>query len=310
LPSQGAQSQTRTLRVGFVGLGGEATDAPNLAAFRAGLEALGPVDGVPIEIESRQAAGDPVAAAAAVQELARRPVGVFIAQGPATARIMHRGTTIPVVAIGLTNADRDLHETLARPGGRVTGIALFGEDIADKRLDLLRELIPNTKTVGVIHNLIDRNFEFWGARTADAGRRASVNVIQVGLRSTAAAEIADKVSRLQSDGGTAVIVLRDFVTSAARDAIISETKARGLATISEIEGFVQAGALASFGPDLPALFRRAAGFAHQIIRGANPANTPIEAPTRFRFQINVAAARQLAIKVTSEILARADEIIE
>lgn len=303
-------AQARALRIGFVGLGGWATDAPAIAAVRDGLDALAALDGLYVTIDSRQAAGDLSAAEAAVLELASLPVGVFLSPGPAMTRIMHRKTSLPIVAIGLTNADRDLFQTLAKPSGRVTGFAMIGEDLSDKRLELLRELMPGLKTVGVMHNRVDPNFEFWGTRTADAGRRVGITVVQAGLKGAAREDVAQHMSHLRKEGVSALIVLRDFVTSAARDTIIAEAAVRNIATISEIDGFAQAGALAAFGPDLNDVFRRAAGHAYRIIRGANPADIPIEAPTRFKFVLNLGVARRLGLDVPSTVLARADEVIE
>jgi putative ABC transport system substrate-binding protein len=135
-------------------------------------------------------------------------------------------------------------------------------------------------------------------------------VERVGLRTAEAAEVAAAFGRFKDAGAKSVIIVRDFLTTTARDALLSTADATGIGLMAEIEDFARGGALMSFGADVADLFRRAAGLAHRIVRGADPAVLPIETPTRFRFVLNLATARRLGLEVPPQLLARADEVIE
>lgn len=302
--------ERRPARVGFIGLATEAGDRPTLAAFRSGLAEIAAAEGATIAVEARHTAGDHALAEAHVRDFAAMPVGVFLSPGPAMTRLIHRRTTLPIVAIGLTNQDQDLFQSLARPGGRVTGFSTFGEDLAAKRVELLGELMPDIRVVGVVHNATDPTFRNWGELTEDAARRAGFAVERVGLATGEPGEIAAAFAQQKAAGARAVIVVRDFLTTTARPGLIAAAETAGLGLMAEIEDFPNAGALMSFGADVPDLFRRAAGLVHRIVRGADPALLPIETPTRFRFVLNLKTARALGIAVPPAVLARADEVIE
>jgi putative ABC transport system substrate-binding protein len=304
-----AAAQHRGVRVGFIGLATEESDRSALEALREGLGAAS-ARRPAAEVFARHANGDLARAAAFIREATASGVDVFVSPGPAMTRLMHRLTTTPIVAIGLTNLDGDLFESIAKPGGRVTGFATFGEDLADKRVALLRELIPALRAVGVMHNDADPNFAQWGGQTVEAIRRAGLRAVQVGLRAVDPDEVHAGVARIAAEGAQALVVVRDFVTSSAQASILAAATRSRVAVMAEVETFVEQGALASFGTDIPDLFRRAAGFVRRIADGAAAGDLPIETPVKFLFVLNLRTAQALGLTIPPLLLARADEVVE
>jgi len=173
LSAEGQQeSRGRRLpRIGFVEFAAASVGRQTLVPFREGLRALGYVEGSTIVVESRDARGDVERGHALIDELAALPVDVFVSPGPAASRAIVRKTRIPVVAVALPpgGSEPELFASIARPGGTVTGFSAYGEEMSAKRLELLKEILPTLKTVGVMHNATDPTFSAWGTQTlADA----------------------------------------------------------------------------------------------------------------------------------------------
>jgi len=307
-----AQAQRRLPIVGFFAPGSEAADEPGFVALRRGLAEQGLIEGRTIQLERRQAAGDPSLAAAQLQALLALPVDVFVVPGPAAARMARRASAIPVVAIALppVASDPELFQSLARPGGSVTGFAAFGEAISAKRVELLRELMPEARAIGVLHNGTDPTFDAWGLQTETDARARGLEVLRLPLASGDPATLAATLDRAQSAGVVAVIVVRDFLMVTLMPAILRETAARGIAVVAEERANAEAGALFSYGADMPDLFRRAAGYVARILKGEKPGELPVQLPTAMQFVINSATAQRLGIAVPPAILARADAVID
>jgi len=298
--------------VAFLGFASVEADRQTLAAFRKGLIEQGHVEGQTIVVEARHAGGDMDLAARLIDELARKPVDVFIAPGPAGTRWLRQVTLIPVVAIGLPPAagGHDLFVSLAKPGGTVTGFSNFGEELSAKRIEILREMLPRSSVLGILHNVTDPVFREWGVQTEASARAQGWRAMRLGLRSTAPGEVADLLRSLRSEGGDAVVVIRDFLTHTMQDEIIRTSAELRIAVIAEQAKFVEAGALMTYGADIPDLFRRAAGYVDRIVKGEKAGDLPIQLPAKFEFIINLKAAKALGITVPATLLARADEVIE
>jgi putative ABC transport system substrate-binding protein len=307
-----AQTRGRVPVVGFLGFASEQADRPILDALRRGLKELGHIEGQTILLEARHAGGDLNLAAQFIDEMMRRPVDVFVAPGPAATHAIHRTTHIPIVALGLppVAGDHDLFASLAKPGGRVTGFSYFGEALSAKRIEALRELLPNSTVLGILHNVADPVFREWGAQTEATARAQGFRPVRLGLRSSSPAGVAELLRSLRSQDGNAVIVISDFLTVSLKDEIIRTSAELGIAVIAEWPAFVQSGALMFYGADIPELFRQAAGYVDRIIRGERAGDLPIQLATKFRMIINLRTARMLNITVPPSLLASTDEVIE
>ena len=299
--------------VGFLGLASEQADRPVLDAFRRGLRERGHVEGQTILLESRHADGDLTLAARYIEEMARRPIDVFVAPGPAATRAIHRATRdIPIVALGLppVATGHNLFTSLARPSGRVTGFSYFGEALSAKRIEALRELLPNSSVLGILHNIADPVFHEWGVQTEDAARTQGFQPVRLGLRSNSSAEVAEHPRSLRGHGGDTVIVITDFLTVSLKDEIIRIAAELGIGVIAEWPAFVESGALMFYGADIPELFRQAAGYVDRIVRGERAGDLPIQLATKFRLIVNLRTARTLNLSVPPTLLASTDEVIE
>ena len=307
-----AQSGARVPIVGFVGFASAPVDNRTLNHFRQALHELGQIEGRTILIEAHSSGGDVDRGHALISELAALPVDVFLSPGPAATRAILRKTKIPIVAVALpaTQSDPELFSSLARPGGTVTGFSAFGEELSAKRIEILKEVLPGLKVLGVLHNTTDPTFRTWGEQTMADARKQSLEPVRLGLTSPSAAAVVDDVRKLREAGGTALIVIRDFLTSTLMDDICRIGTEARIAVIGEHSEFARVGALFSYGADIADLFRRAAGYVDRILKGEKAADLPIQFPTKFELVVNLKTARVLGLNIPPSILIRAEEFIE
>jgi putative ABC transport system substrate-binding protein len=306
------QQRSRIPVVGFVGVASEAVDRFLLEPFRRGLADAGYVEGRTLRLEARYADGDIDRAQAQFAELVAIPVDVFLAPGPAAARSIARATSIPVVTIGLPDVQSvpGLFASLTRPGGSVTGFSAFGEEMSAKRIQFLKEALPGLRAIGVMHNATDPTFDAWGKQTIEDARRQGLEATGLGLSGPSKEAVAESFRRLREKGGTAVIVVRDFLTAKLTDDICELGAAAGIAVVGSQAEVAEAGALLSYGPDLADLARRAAGYVDRILKGEKAADLPIQLPTKFDFVVNLKTAKRLALMLPPLVIARADRLIE
>ncbi|MBH5398856.1 ABC transporter substrate-binding protein [Bradyrhizobium sp. CNPSo 4010] len=307
-----ALAQKRVPVVGFVGFATPDIDNATLVPFRKALAELGYVEGRTIVIEAHSTAGDVSRGLALIDDLVARQVDVLLSPGPAAARAMVRKTNIPVVAVALpaVQSDPELFQSLARPGGSLTGFAAFGEEMSAKRIEMIREILPALKRIGVLNNATDPTFSAWGAQTIEEARRAGLEPVRLGLTSASPAAVAEQFNVLANAGGNAVIVIRDYMTAAMQDEICRIGLDMKIAVIGQQREFAHAGALISYGADIGDLFRRAAGYIDLILKGQKPANMPIQLPTKFELAVNLKTARALGVTIPPTILVLTDEVIE
>lgn len=223
-----------------------------------------------------------------------------------------RKTSISVVAVALpaVQSDPDLFQSLARPGGSLTGFAAFGEEMSSKRIEMVREILPGLKRLGVMNNATDPTFSAWGARTMTEARAAGIEPVRLGLTAATLAAVSEQIRLLADAGGGAMVVIRDYMTSAMRDEICRAGIESKIAVIGEQGEFARAGALLSYGADIGDLFRRAAGYVDLILKGRKPAEMPIQLPTKFELIVNLKTARALGLTIPPSILVLTDDVIE
>jgi putative ABC transport system substrate-binding protein len=307
-----AQSQPRPPIVGFVGFATEAVDRQTVAIFRQGLADLGYVEGRNITVEARSSDGDVRLGHKLLAEMIARPVDVFLSPGPAATRALVRMTKIPVVAIALPAAANqpELFKSFARPGGSVTGFSAFGEEMSAKRIEMLKEAVPDLKVIGVLSNITDPTFRDWGEQTMKDAVKQGLTPVRLGLEGAERAAVAMHLSELRRAGGNAVIVIRDYLTSALVQDICELAISEKISVVGEHAQFAKAGALFSYGADIGDLFRRAAGYVDRILKGESAAELPIQLPTKFELSINQRTARILGINMPPTLLVLANDVIE
>jgi len=313
LSAQGQQQPgaRRIPIVGFIGLASAAVDSQAILPFRKTLSELGYIEGRTIVIEERNAEGNVERARALIAELAALPVDVFLSPGPAMSRALVRLTKIPVVAIALpaTASEPELFSSLAHPGGTLTGFSALGEEMSAKRIEMLKELIPGLKTLGVMHNATDPSFT-WGEQTMADARKSGLEPVKFGLSSLSTATVVAHFKTLGEMRGAAMIVLRDFLTAALTADICKAGIDARIAVVGEFSEYARAGALLSYGADQADLLRRAAGYVDRVLKGEKAADLPIQLPTKFELAINLTTARTIGIDIPPTIQVRAEQVIE
>jgi putative ABC transport system substrate-binding protein len=304
--------QQRIPIVGFVGFATPEVDAATLVPFRKAMADLGYVEGRNIIIDAQSTSGDVDRGLALIDTFVGRPVDVLLSPGPAAARAIVKKTDIPVVAVALpaVQSDPDLFQSLARPGGSLTGFAAFGEEMSAKRIEMLREVIPGLKKLGVMNNATDPTFSAWGAQTMREAQGAGIEPVRLGLTAASPSAVAEQFKVLTDAGGNAMIVIRDYMTAAMQTEICRMGTQTKVAVIGQQGEFARAGALFSYGADIGDLFRRAAGYVDLILKGRKPAEMPIQLPTKFELIVNLKTARALGLTIPPTMLVLTDEVID
>jgi putative tryptophan/tyrosine transport system substrate-binding protein len=304
-----AQQTGKVPRIGFLRYASPHQNHFN--GFREGLRANGYIEGQNIVIEQRYADGafDRIGELAA--ELVRLNLDVIVVDGSATAKVVKAATsTIPVVfALASDPVGDGLAASMGRPGTNLTGLTLsVGYQLAGKRVELLKDLKPDLSRLAV---LLNRNNVTAESYLQDAVRVGGA--LGLSTRAFAAQTLDDlphafaAMVEWQADG---VITLNDAVFFSQRERIVTLTLGNKLPAVHPEAEFVEAGGLLSYGANLSDLFRRSAFYVDKILKGAKPAETPIEQPSKFDLVLNLKAARTLGLTVTREFLLRADEVIE
>jgi putative tryptophan/tyrosine transport system substrate-binding protein len=305
-----AQQPKKTPRIGILspgssdplGLSRRGTDA-----FQQGLHKLGWVDGKNIVFEYRWANENEDRLPVLAAELLLINVDVILAATPRAANAAKKLTkTIPIVATVIPGAgEYGLVDSLHRPGGNVTGLSFMSAELGEKRLELLKEVIPGVSRVAVLANVENET----SIRAIESKARSlSVRLEIVNVKTPD--EIPNAFSSMSRVKPHALTVLTQAMFVQNRMRIVELAAKCRLPAIYHRNEFVTAGGLMSYGPDHIDLFRRAASYVDKILRGANPADLPVEQPTKFEFVINLRAARHIGVTIPPEILMWADEVIK
>ena len=313
MPLRGlAQQPAATIpQIGFLGVSTPAAWAPRVDAFRAGLRDLGYVEGKNIAIEFRFAEGQYDRLPALAAELVRLKVDVIVthsAPGALAAKQATAAIPIPVVMTNISDAvGSGIVASLARPGGNITGDTFFVPELAAKRLELLKDAFPRLRRVAVLTNP-DNAATGHALKAMDiAAKELNVVLLQFNVRSPA--DFDGAFATMAKEKADALAVIEDIVLIQIHKRITESAVKQRLPSIGFVE-YADAGGLFGYGPNNVALYRRAAVFVDKILKGARPADIPIERPTTFEFAINMKTARALGFTVSNATRLRADREIE
>ena len=281
-----------------------------LDAFRAGLRDLGYSEGENIGIEVRNAEGRNDRLAVMATELLSRNVDLILAVNtPAAQAAKKATTTVPIVIMRVADPIKSgLIVSLARPGGNVTGMYFMLAEFGAKGLELLHEIAPKIARIGILYQADNPASPPMAAETAS--RAAPLGFQFLRLPVGAAADFPDAFARADRERIEALFVIDDGTITKERQEIIALAGSRSWPVVSIYKDFADAGGLIAYGPNLPVFYRHAAYYVDKILKGAKPADLPVEQPSKFDLRINLKAARALGLTVPQSLLARADEIIE
>jgi putative ABC transport system substrate-binding protein len=304
-----AQQTQKLPTIGFLGSSTASAESQRVAAFVQRLRELGWIEGRTVAIEVRWGEGRNERYADIAAEFVRLKVDVIVTQGTATVIAARQATSvIPIVFAGAADpVGNDLVASLARPGGNVTGLSNQGTDLAAKRLELLREIVPAFGRVAIMGNVVNPAIVLEMREVQVAARMLGLEVAILEIRR--AEDIASAFPALQVRAD-ALYVAADPLLGTNRIRINTLALGARLPTMHDFREYVEAGGLMSYGPNLVDVFRRSADFVDKILRGTKPGDIPVEQPTKFDLVINLATAKALRLAIPESFLVRADEVIE
>jgi putative tryptophan/tyrosine transport system substrate-binding protein len=304
-----AQQPGKVPTIGFVGQSTRSATSEWTTAFVQRLRELGWIDARNLAIEYRWGEGRNERFAQIAAEFVRLKVDVIVTGAtPPTIAAKQATSVIPIVfAVAGDPVGTGLVASLARPGGNVTGLSILGPDVAGKRIEILREILPSLRTVAILANIGNPLSVLELGEVQAAARTLALEVHTVEIQR--AQDIAPAIEALNGRAD-ALYVCIDGLMNTNRIRINTLSLGARLPTMHGAREYVESGGLMSYGPNFPDLYRRAADYVDKILRGAKPGDLPIEQPTKFDFIINLTTAKALGLEVSPTLLARADEVIE
>ena len=283
---------------------------PRVEALKQGLRNLGRLEGQNVELEYRYANNKVERLPQLAAELVRLKVDLIVTGGEAGIRAARDATgTIPIVMANSSDpVGTGLIASLARPGGNITGLSLLNPDLGGKRLALLKETVPKVSRVAVLWNPTNAAKPLELKSTQVAAEALGVRVTSVEVREPT--DFAPAFAAIGKARSNALITFADPLTLAHRRQIGEFALKNRLPTIAELREFAEAGGLVTYGANLLDLYRRAATYVDKILKGAKPADLPVEQPTKFELVINLKTAKALGLTISQSVLIRADEVIQ
>jgi putative ABC transport system substrate-binding protein len=295
--------------IGYLGSSTASAQSQWVAAFAQRLHDLGWIEGRTIAIQYRWAEGRTERFHEIAAEFARLKVDVIVTAGTAPVLAAKQSATnVPIVfAVASDPIGNNLVASLAHPGGNVTGLSIQQTDLAAKKLELLREAVPDFRRLAILANVGSPASVLEKGEVDAAARMLNLDVVPVDIRR--AEDIVPAFAALKGRA-EALYVCGDALITNNRIRIITLALGSRLATMYPSREHVDVGGLMSYGPNFPDLHRRAADYVHKILRGAKPGDIPVEQPTKFDLVINLTTAKALDLEVPPTLLTRADEVIE
>jgi putative tryptophan/tyrosine transport system substrate-binding protein len=304
-----ARADQKLSTIGWLGSGSAIAASPWVTAFGQRLRELGRIEGRTVAIEYRWAEGRDQRFAEIMAEFIRLKVDVVLTYSNAAALAAKQATTsVPIVfAAAGDPVGTGLVASLARPGGNLTGLSIQQTDLAGKRLEILREIVPRLRTLAILANARSPNAVLEMGEAQAAAHLLGVDVILSQVR--VADDIALAIETLK-DRADAIYTCSDPLLTTNRIRVNTLALRARLPTVHGFREYAESGGLVSYGPNFPDLFRRAAEFVEKILRGTQPADLPVEQPTKFDLVVNLKTAKALSLSLSPTLLARADEVIE
>ena len=308
-----AQEPVRVRTAGvLMGLADDAVARSRAMAFEQGLEREGWSVGENLRIEYRHAEGDSARMQAFATELVElKPDCIVGHSTPVVTALMHATRTIPIVFVSVSDPiGSGFVASMARPGGNITGFTILNASIAGKYVSMLKEMVPQLARVALMYNpdTVPDSGTFFSGAFMEAVAKYKVRPIIAQVHDPA--EIENTITKLGGETGSGLILVPDNFTTVHRELIISLTARFRIPAIYPYRYFAEAGGLLSYGADAVDLFRRASEYVSRILRGADPADLPVQAPTKFELVINLKTAKALGIVIPRILLAGADQVIE
>jgi putative ABC transport system substrate-binding protein len=305
-----AQQAKKIPRIGYVSFSGAATADPSFEALRQGLRDLGHIEGKDILFEYRGAAGEPGRIPGLVAELVQLKVDVlFCPNLPAIDAAKHATKTIPIVMVSNVDpVELGIVDSFARPGGNVTGLTLQSLELSGKRLELLKEIFPKLKHVGLVWNIGDQSMTLISKQIQTAAPPLGVTLQPFGVRDPN--DFGGIFAKMSKNPPDALFSIADRLIDSQRGQILEFGVKSKIPTMFDAAPAVEAGALMSYGPDRAEVSRRAATYVDKVLKGAKPADLPVEQPTKFELVINLKTAKQIGLTIPPNVLVRADRVIK
>ena len=309
-PFTAAAPSITVYRIGFLWNSSPSFTHHFLEAFRRGLHERGYVEGAHFTIESRYAEGNPDRLPGLAAELVSLPVAVIVTSGAQAIQAVKQATsTIPVVfAASSDPVEMGFVTSLARSGGNLTGLSLMAPELSGKRLELLKETVPELAHVAVLVNPANPNNAEQLRETQRAAQALQVQLHLVEVRSPQ--EIDHAFSAIRSVPVDALLVLLDPLFLAHRARLVELTVTSRLPAMYAFREDAEAGALMAYGPSFPDMFRRAATYTVKILKGAKPADLPVEQPMKYELVLNLKTARALGLTFPPHLLVWANKVIQ
>ena len=307
-PLAARAQQAKVPVIGFLGTTSQSIWSQQIAAFEQRLSELGWVVGRTIDIDYRWTEGRNEQAPAIAEAFVQRKVDIVVAGGNAVAAAKRATTSIPIVfPVAVDPVGSGFVDNLSRPGGNVTGLSLQGPDVAGKRLELLRQMVPGLRRLAIMVDVgyPAANKEFAECQTA--ARALGLEAIVLELRSPE--DIATAFESLHGNA-EALYIVADALTNVNHARIATLALGARLPTMFGPSDLIGGGGLMSYGPSLLALFRRTGDYVDKILHGTKPGDIPVEQPTKFDLVINLKTAKALGLAVPPTLLALADAVIE
>ena len=304
----GAQQAGKLPRIGI--LSGGAPGSGGVPVLLEALRDVGLAEGRGAVFDIRYTEGRTERFSAFAAELVNLRVDVLIAAStPGAIAAKQATSTIPVVMVAVSDpVGSKLVASLARPGGNLTGLSLLAPELSAKRLDLLKQAVPPVSRVAVLWNVSNEGMMLRFRETQIAARFLGVTIESVGVRTPD--DFEDAFTRMTKGRPEALLVLADTVTIGQRKRIVQFAEANRIPAIYELRSFVDAGGLMAYGIDMSDQYRRVAIYVDRILKGAKPADLPVEQPSKFEFVINLKTAKALSLTLPASVLTRADQVVE
>jgi putative ABC transport system substrate-binding protein len=302
-----SHGQGKVRRIGYLSL----RSGPNEfeQAFLRGMREQGQVEGTTFVIDYRWTDGDQQRnKAMAAEIMASKPDVVLAIDGVSVHNLRAANPAIPMVVPTMGDVVASgFSRSLSRPDGNITGIAAFTTELSRKRMEIFREAMPGLKRVGALFNAARTDLQSFPVTKA-AGDELGIKVVDMGIRMPEG--ITSAFAAAAREGVQGVVIISDTATISHRAPLCDAALAHRLPTVFANRAYLRAGGWMSYGPDLEGIFRRAAYFVDRMLKGARPADLPIEQPTRFELVVNLKTAKAIGVTFPQSILLRADEVIQ